>query len=224
MNWTSRGVTTSLLAYSLLTAFLFGPTLDAAAQTGGTFRSAGNMTTPRFGHASTLLADGRVLIAGGLRLGAGTTSDPISFKSLTSAEIYDPSTGTFTPTGDMLTPGGTFTLLPDGRVLVTGGEGIDGSAVPILELYDPKTGQFTFAGNMTCLGWATLLNNGKVLIAGGASGPNPLTSAELYDPSTGAFTATGSMNSPRSFFTATLLNNGTVLVVGGLDNNTRLSS
>jgi hypothetical protein len=215
MKPSSRRVSTSFL----VAVFLFLPALEAIAQTGGTFRPAGNMTTPRFLHASTLLADGRVLIAGGQRVEAGTF--PSFFKTLTSAELYDPSTGAFTPTGDMLTPrtaySGTFTLLADGRVLVTGGQGIDGSAVATAELYDPTTGQFTLTGSMTMARSghvATLLNNGKVLIAGGAIGQNFLTSAELYDPSTGAFTATGSMSYPWAD-TATLLTNGEVLITRG---------
>jgi hypothetical protein len=195
--------------------FLFGSSLEAAAQTGGTFRPAGNMTTPRVGHASTLLADGRVLITGGYRIEVGTTD----LKILTSAEIYDPSTGAFTPTGDMLFPGSSPILLADGRVLFIGGVGIDGSAVA--ELYDPNTGQFTFAGNMTCFGAATLLNSGKVLIAGLIAGATAggVPCAELYDPSTGAFTATGSLSSPSDGVdyadTWTLLPNGKVLVTRG---------
>jgi hypothetical protein len=212
MKSSSRRVVTSFL----LAVFL---ALPAIAQTGGTFRPAGNMTTPRFLHTSTLLADGRVLIAGGQRVEAGTF--PSFFKTLTSAELYDPSTGTFTPTGDMLTPrtaySGTFTLLPDGKVLVTGGEGIDGNVVATAELYDPITGQFTLTGNMTMPRsghTATLLNSGKVLIAGGWFRTDFLTSAELYDPLTGAFTATGSMNRPWAD-TATLLPNGQVLITRG---------
>ena len=63
---------------------------------------------------------------------------------------------------------------------------------------------------------ATLLSNGKVLVAGGVFG-SPLASAELYDPANGTWTATGSLAHARFDHTATLLRNGKVLVVGGYD-------
>src|SRR5262245_65644129 len=117
MNWASRGVSTSLLGYSLLTAFLFGPTLVAVAQTSGTFIPTGNMTVD--GPILTLLRNGKVLITGG-RAGSA------------SAELYDPSTGTFTATGSMLTAGsGLDTLLYDGREIVREGD---------RTLYCPSTG------------------------------------------------------------------------------------
>jgi hypothetical protein len=178
---------------------------------------AGSMTTARFLHTATLLADGRVLIAGGQRI--DDASFPL-FRTLASAELYDPSTRTFSPTGEMATPRtaytGTFTLLPDGKVLAAGGNGSDGQPVASAELYDPKTGKFVATGNMTTPRSghsATLLDNGKVLIAGGWNG-GPLAMAEIYDPSTGSFTPTGSMSLPW-VDTSTLLPNGKVLITRG---------
>jgi hypothetical protein len=112
----------------------------------------------------------------------------------------------------------TATLLSDGRVLVAGGVNYDngGSLVPIAELYDPATGSWTLTGSLNTGRYdhtATLLTNGKVLVAGGGYGP--LASAELYDPATGNWTFTGSLNEAREFHTATLLPDGKVLVAGG---------
>src|ERR1041385_449762 len=69
---------------------------------------------------------------------------------------------------------------------------------------------------------ATLLQSGKVLVAGGQDSSGILATAELYDPATGKWTATGSLNTGRRFHTATLLPNGKVLVAAGFDNNTNL--
>lgn len=213
---------TSLLGYSLLPVFLFGFILEADAQTAGTFTPAGSMVTPRFLHTSTLLADGRVLIAGGDSSYSYAGSDAEA-----TAELYDPVAGTFSSTGGMTTPrdGHTATLLPSGKVLIAGGgprlRGA-GYSLASAEIYDPATGSFTATGAMSVertLHTATLLNNGKVLIAGGlrrvvGSAPLDLSfprGAELYDPDTGTFTATGDMSSSFAD-TATLLPNGKVLV------------
>jgi WD40 repeat protein len=187
------------------------------AQSPGTFTPTGDLTGPRRSHTATLLTNGKVLIAGG-----STTN----LAALARAELYDPSTGTFAATGDMIAPRlyHTATLLPDGKVLIAGGESIvnaDG-ALWSAELYDPATGTFKEAGNMTSARaghTATLLNTGKVLIAGGFDSPPggccSFASAELYDPSTGTFSATGSLTFGTAWDIATLLGNGRVLMEAG---------
>jgi hypothetical protein len=196
----------------------------------GSFSPTGSMHSPREFHTATLLADGRVLIAGGLSGPPATTSSVIlaSFETaetsasvLATAEIYDPSTGTFSMTGSMSTfrDNHTATLLEDGRVLVAGGGGEAYASSTSADVYDPATGKFTKTGSMHTGRWlhtATLLNDGQVLILGGRSPKDSVyRSAELYDPRTGVFRTAGNMREGRQQHSATLLEDGRVLIAGG---------
>jgi galactose oxidase-like protein len=213
----------------------------------GTFAPTGNMIDPRYFHTATLLPNGKVLIAGGSQDTTAELYDPSTREfSLTGrmgaqqrwvlatllgngkvlvagdvdAELYDPATATFVPAAPYAASsrGSTATLLADGRVLFVGDEPA--------QLYDSVSNSFSIAGLLASAGLpgvdqqtATLLNNGKVLIAGGSNDEvapaGRVAAAELYDPATGAFTATSAMHSPRDAHAAVLLPDGKVLIVGG---------
>lgn len=183
------------------------------------FQTTGNMTTARTLHAATLLGSGLVLVTGG-ELDANTL--------LATAEIFDPSAGTFAATGAMQISRSqhTATLLNDGRVLIAGGgTGTQGSATASAELYTASGSSSVATGSMIAARYghtATLLNDGTVLILGGADATGTaLASAEIFDPTNGTFTPTGNMQTARQAHTATLLSNGMVLVTGGIDANSK---
>jgi hypothetical protein len=170
------------------------------------------------GHTATLLPDGRVLVAGGPPNGRDI--------GWPTVELYDPRSGSWTVTGNMvhLRVEHTATLLADGRVLVAGGNALGGSkSIASAEVYDPSSGSWTAVGKMVAVPsgafTATLLTDGKVLVVGGFGngGNGLLASAELYDPDTGTWTATARLGSSLASQTATLLPDGRVLVAGGLN-------
>lgn len=185
----------------------------------GTWASTGAMATARAGHTALLLADGRVLVVAGYSLG---TSDSLG---LASAELYDPTTGTWAPTGSLGTARMTQSgvRLADGRVLIAGGkpQGVTFTNLASAELYDPATGVWSPTGAMA-IGRReafslTRLATGQVLVAGGITDWTAIgtAQAELYDPTTGTWTATTPLPAPRQNHSATLLGDGRVLLVGG---------
>jgi hypothetical protein len=193
----------------------------------GTWEFTGAQAAARVATRSVLLADGRVLLAGGRDRQNGT--------ALASAEIYDPKTGTWTLTGSMTVgrTAHTATLLNNGKVLVTGGAtgNVTTNAQPQLdsaELFDPATGTWAATGSMAArryLHSAHILRDGRVLVAGGrtcnAAPPTACdfsqftNTAEVFDPATGTFALTGSMAVPRHTTEATMLNDGRILIPAG---------
>ena len=205
------GVTNSSFS-AMASAELYDPTR-------GAFSPTSNITAPRAAHTAILLPDGRVLIAG------GSSSLGENSPWLTTAEIYDPSTGTFTATSDLIHGHecGQAHVLNNGTVLLSGGSPVPSRTpgpIPDAQLYDPTTGSFAAAGtyatvppNFTSCGGraSTLLADGRVMIVW----EDDL--AEIYDPETGSFTQTG-------LATATLLIDGKVLVAGGDDGSSDYKS
>jgi N-acetylneuraminic acid mutarotase len=194
-----------------------------------TWSSAGTLRMARWLHTATLLNNGKVLVVGGTSAPVGV---PNRYESISSAELYDPQTNTWSPAANMLTPRclHSATLLADGRVLVAGGyqslTEFSGRVLATAELYDPTSNRWRSAGSMpvpTEEQSAIRLADGRVLVIGGASGdlnslqppvPPPQATVEIYDPATGSWSSAESMHSSRILASTTLLPDGRVLVVG----------
>jgi hypothetical protein len=184
----------------------------------GAWIATGTMGTPRGEYSAVRLLDGRVLVLSESGDGSGVTS----------AEVYDPVTGTWSATGSMIRPiGFPPVLLRDGRVLA--GAASDGDR-PGAELYDPTSGTWSATGQMVRAAdfvgdTATLLPDGRVLVIGLSAGDPPAScpafsvcpggGAELYDPASDTWAATRKMITPRYYATGTVLPDGKVLVAGG---------
>lgn len=188
------------------------------------FSAGPPMNTGRWLHTMTRLQDGRVLIAGG-RDNNCTGRCPVY--SLNTAEIYDPATNTFQPTGSLHISryNHTATLLEDGRVLILGGEttdnlGRDTDQVAEIEVYNPQTGSFSTPGFLQLprgSHTATVLNNGRILLAGGEriSGTATATT-EIYDPATGTSTIGPELNEHHVHATAfRIAATGEVVILAG---------
>ena len=183
----------------------------------GTFTASGNLLTQRTGHTATLLPNGKVLVAGGSSDSRGAPAAAFAV----GAELYDPDTGQFSPTGNLtnMRYDETATLSLDGKVLILGSFGEEKNHfINNADLYDPISGQFTALSgpsNERVTHAATLLPDGRVLITGGVRGQHGSNCAELYDIASGKSTTVVSMLQHRWYSTATLLPNGKVLIVGG---------
>jgi Galactose oxidase, central domain len=179
----------------------------------GQWTTTGSMTKPRATHTATLLNDGSVLVAGAFCSGAG------SIYPDNTAELYDPSKGTWKATGNMNVAriNTAATPLPNGQVLIAGGNSTSSGGTSA-ELYDH--GHWTLTGSMNVYRpnlTATLLTNGDVLVFGGTQLAS--SASEFYNPATGTWTRTGQyfVAPSRSGHTLTLLGTGKALVAGGRD-------
>lgn len=237
MNVRSKSRVVAALVVAVLAALApsgMGPNPAGAQTPGGVgvWETTGSLSVPRYDHTTTLLESGEVLAAAGRRV-AG--EEPITL--LQSAELYNPLTETWSPTGSLAEArwSHTATLLQDGTVLVAGGFGdpyVAGSnSQPVLasaEIYDPDTGTWSPTGSLNtrrALHTATLLVDGRVLVTGGrtCNEPPPVAcnftfrtdSAEIYDPSTGTWSPTGPLTIPRHTTSAVVLESGEVLIPAG---------
>jgi N-acetylneuraminic acid mutarotase len=183
----------------------------------GTWTSTGSMVKSRAEFVATLLPNGKVLVAGGCTAYNANGCTTVT----TAAEIYNPATGKWSSTGAMRAArmSMTATLLPNGKVLVAGGQTAANDALGSSELFNPATGSFALTGKLITPRsghTASLLANGKVLMAGGENVNGiSIAKAELYNPTSGTYAATGNMPATRQEHTAAMLSNGSILVSGG---------
>ena len=169
----------------------------------------------------------RILVVGGI----DNKTDNETHRGLSSAELYQEMHQKFVATGSMSEgrTGHEATLLTNGQVLITGGDGAKTNhPIASAELYDPNTDTFSLVENMGVarVGHAAVrLSNGLVLITGGQdSNFMNLNTAELFDPSTKNFRPAARMMDARTGHSATLLNDGNVLIAGGENGKTLLPS
>jgi hypothetical protein len=163
--------------------------------------AAAPMTYARHGHTATLRPDGKVLVIGG-------NDDPLASKI---PELYDPATNTWQPLMETSASGHRYhsTLpLPDGRLLVLGGN-------TIAETYTPATRTWATIPDMSG-SWslATLQASGKIFLLEGHH-QSVGASAYMYDPVTGLMSPAGSLRYPRTYAAITRLGSGKLLITGG---------
>ena len=194
---------------ALASAEVYNPTT-------ATWTTTASLATPRYFFQMVLLPNGSVLAAGGQNF------IDSNMPYLASAEVYNPTTNTWTATASLATARANFqmVLLPNGNVLAVGGFSFGSGDLASAELYNPTTGTWTTTGSLATRRREfsmVLLPNGNVLAAGGFGGSYNtfLASAEVYNPITATWTATASLATARIDLSMVLLPNGIVIAAGG---------
>lgn len=215
-GWYRRSAVSALALCALLSG------APAWARDPGTWGPAGALGRARAKHSATVLADGRVLVIGGVD-GAR--------RPLRTAEVLDPATGArqdVAPALPLPASGHTATRLADGSVLVAGGTDASHRPTAAAQVFDASSGRFVAVAPMSGPRrghTATLLADGRVVIAGGENRWGALDSLEVYDPATRSFAlATAALSAARLDHTATLLDDGSVLLAGGSDGTRALTA
>lgn len=192
---------------------------------GNAWNAAASMAVHRQGHSAIVLASGKVLVAGGVSdctTVTTPTAETFYCTYVPNAEIYDPTSNTWSTAGTLANgrQSQTATLLPSGKVLLSGGNNSSG-VLSSAELYDPTSNSWSAAGTLAVARTghtATLLASGNVYVAGGIGSASGLASAELYDPAANSWSAAANLTTARAEHTATLLPSGKVLLAGGAVN------
>jgi len=199
---------------SLSSSEIYDPSL-------GTWSSATAMSSQRRNHASITMPNGLTLITGG--------RNDATPSGLSTVAIYNPANNSWTNGASLSTQRfrHSMTTAPNGRIIITGGLNTSGSPavnnyLSSVEIYSPS-GDNYYQGSNLPEGrrghFTAVLPNGNVLVAGGATGDNTIsTTTKEYntgDQRSNTFTATGSLTTARAYHTATLLNSGKFLIAGG---------
>ena len=227
-TWVTTGAMAAARAFATASLLRTGNVLVAGGQAAdGQILASAELFNPLTGEWSTtasmphrrrdamavVLRNGDVLMMGGTGVGGDGAH-------LRAAELFNPSTSTWTATGSMSTPrdGASAVLLRSGDVLVAGGRD-DGGVLDSAEIYTPSTGRWSATGSMLRARFGqsmVVLRSGRVLAFGGANSLGvPLATSTTYDPATGRWSPAASMHVARLGATAEVLSNGEVLVAGG---------
>jgi N-acetylneuraminic acid mutarotase len=196
----------------------------------GEWTATGSLSQARSSHEAALLSDGKVLVIGGFY------EDDYELYTLSSCELFDPVTGTWSFLESELNIGRSgpdLEVLPDGRLLVLGGFVGSGTFTSSCEMYDPGDAEPVWEAVESMIverhgGCSVVLSSGLVMVMGGVWYDGfeyvPISGCELYDPDADSWTETSELIVARQGHEAVVLGNETVLVTGGYDSPFSLSS